>query len=258
MPNALVGITALDVPDLDMTRVSDALDDLRETSGLPRTGKPPYANGSQYLSAIPPMLWADESHIPPGCVWYRHQDPEGDLPPAGPEQTRSRPLVYATLGSMAGGNDFGRPVFAAVLGALGRLDADVTFTIGPFDRNQLGQIPPNVTVAAYLPQAHAMASDLVLSHAGSGTTVAALARGLPMVAVPMFADQLHNADRLVAAGIGLRVDPPQVAEDLTPAIEKVLKDPRYRTNAQRVAAGIASRPSPAQALDLLRNGSMGE
>jgi UDP:flavonoid glycosyltransferase YjiC (YdhE family) len=238
-----------------MTRVSDALDDLRETNGLARTGKPPYANGSRYLSAIPPMLWADEQHLPPHWIWYRYEDPEGDQGSVGPVPARVRPRIYATLGSVAGGNDFGRPVFAAMLGALGRLDADVTFTIGPFERSRLGQIPPNVTVTAYLPQADAMTSDLVVSHAGSGTTVAALARGLPMVAVPMFADQFHNADRLVAAGVGRRVDPPRVAEDLTPAIEQVLDDQRYRINAQRVAAQIFSRPSPAQALGLLRNGS---
>jgi len=82
--------------------------------------------------------------------------------------------------------------------------------------------------------------------------VAALARGLPLVAVPMFADQMHNADRLVAAGVGVRVDPEQVSDQLTTAIERVLEEPSYRIRAQQVAADIAARPSPADALDLLR------
>ena len=97
-----------------------------------------------------------------------------------------------------------------------------------------------------------MDCDLAVVHAGSGTTVAALARGLPLVAVPMFADQMHNADRLVAAGIGMRVDPGDVTTYLTAAVERVLSDPTYRKNAQRVAVEIATRPTPAQALDLLR------
>ena len=124
---------------------------------------------------------------------------------------------------MAGGNERGRPIFAAVLTALGRLDADVLFTIGPFDPSWLGQVPANVSVAAYVPQAKAMICDIVVSHGGSGTTIAGLTRGLPMVAVPMFADQTHNADRLVAAGVGLRVDPDQVEEQLTSAIGQVLQ-----------------------------------
>ncbi|MFP5282970.1 MAG: nucleotide disphospho-sugar-binding domain-containing protein, partial [Actinomycetes bacterium] len=76
--------------------------------------------------------------------------------------------------------------------------------------------------------------------------------------VPMFADQMHNADRLTAAGIGLRVDPGDVAGGLTAAVERVLSDPAYRTRAARVAADIARRPAPADALTLLRVESTAE
>ena len=89
VPNALVGITALDLADLDMARVSDAVDDLREAAGLRRTGQLPYATGSHYLSAIPPMLWADNEHLPPGWIWYRHEDAEGPVAPARPDSDRS-------------------------------------------------------------------------------------------------------------------------------------------------------------------------
>ena len=65
------------------------------------------------------------------------------------------------------------------------------------DPKSLGEVPANITVAGYVPQAEAMNCDVILSHAGSGTTVAGLARGLPMVAIPMFVDQMHNAERLV-------------------------------------------------------------
>ena len=247
----MLGITALDLADLDLTRVVAALDDLRESAGLPRSGRMPYDAGARYLSALPPLLWADPAHLPPDAIWFRHEDAEGPVSSLVPT-IRPRPQVYATLGSVAGANDFGRPIFRPVLDALGRLDADALFTVGPFDRDQLGPLPANVTVAAYAPQSEAMDCDVVVTHAGSGTTVAALARGLPLVAVPMFADQMHNADRLVAAGVGVRVDPEQVSDQLTTAIERVLEEPSYRIRAQQVAADIAARPSPADALDLLR------
>ena len=246
-----LGITALDLADLDLSQVIVALDDLRESAGLPRSGRMPYDSGSRYLSALPPLLWADPAHMPSDAIWFRHEDAEGPVSAAVPT-IRPRSKVYATLGSVAGGNDFGRPIFRPVLDALGALDADALFTVGPFDRDQLGALPNNVTVAAYVPQAEAMECDVVVTHAGSGTTVAALARGLPLVAVPMFADQMHNADRLVAAGIGVRVDPDQVSQELTLAVERVLGRPSYRIAAQRVARDIAARPSPADALDLLR------
>jgi UDP:flavonoid glycosyltransferase YjiC (YdhE family) len=247
----MLGITALDVADLDLDRVIAALDDLRESAGLARSGRMPYDSGSRYLSAVPPLLWADPAHQPSKAIWFRHEDAEGPVRSAA-HSVRPRPQVYATLGSVAGENDFGRPIFRLVLAALGRLDADALFTVGPFDRAQLGSVPANVTIAAYAPQAEAMDCDVVVTHAGSGTTVAALTRGLPLVAVPMFADQMHNADRLVAAGVGVRVDPDQVSEGLTVAIERVLRDTDYRMNAAHIAADIAARPSPAEALDLLR------
>ena len=250
--SGMLGITALDVADLDLTRVTGAIHDLRESAGLPRSGRMPYSSGSRYLSALPPLLWADPTRLPPDAIWFQHEDAEGPVPSAVPV-IRPRPQVYATLGSVAGENDFGRPIFRLVLEALGRLDANALFTVGPFDRDRLGPVPANVTVTAYRPQAEAMECDVVVTHAGSGTTVAALSRGLPLVAVPMFADQMHNADRLVAAGLGVRVDPDRVSEGLTAAIERVLSDPSYRAAAQRIAANIAARPSPAEALDLLRS-----
>ena len=97
------------------------------------------------------------TRLPADWIWYRHKDAEDEvLPTASPDVVaatrRSRPRIHATLGSMAGGSDFGRPVFAGMLSALGRLEADVLFTIGPLDPAAIGQPPANVTVSAYEPQ----------------------------------------------------------------------------------------------------------
>jgi UDP:flavonoid glycosyltransferase YjiC (YdhE family) len=93
-----------------------------------------------------------------------------------------------------------------------------------------------------------MASDLVVSHGGSGTTIAALTRGLPQVVIPLFADQPHNAARIAAAGIGVAVDARSAADTLAPAVERVLADPSYRAAAHRVACEIAAQPAPADVL----------
>jgi len=54
-----------------------------------------------------------------------------------------------------------------------------------------------VHVEAWVPQADALAAaTVVVCHGGSGTTFGTLAAGLPLVIVPMFADQPANA-RLV-------------------------------------------------------------
>ena len=138
MPSAYLGITALDLADLKWDPVVAAANDLRAAAGLPPSSRLPYEAGVRYLSPVPPLLWNDPTRLPADWIWYRHEDAEDEAPAAfspnaAAATPRSRPRIYATLGSMAGGNDFGRPVFAEMLSALGRVDADVLFTIGPFD-----------------------------------------------------------------------------------------------------------------------------
>ena len=158
---------------------------------------------------VPRVLWMSPDDVPANTVVYRHEDPEGTVPVAravGDEPGR-RPTVYATLGSVAGAMPFATQAFGGVLAGLGQVDADVLFTVGstrPHDRS--GRSRPTCTSRSYVPQQVAMCCDAVVAHAGCGTTVAALSRGLPIVAVPLFADQMHNAERITTAGAGLTVD----------------------------------------------------
>ena len=123
---------------------------------------------------------------------------------------------------------FATPAFGAVLAGLGQVDADVLFTVGRLDRAALGPIPANVHVESFLPQQVAMACDAVVSHGGAGTTMAALTRGLPMVVVPLFADQMHNAARIEAMGAGLSVDPREAATELAAAVRAGARRPVVR------------------------------
>jgi N-glycosyltransferase len=68
------------------------------------------------------------------------------------------------------------------------------------------------------------------------------------VAVPLFADQPHNAARVQAAGAGIAVDAAQAVSALPAAVDRVLSDPSYAENARRIAADIAALPSAAQVL----------
>jgi UDP:flavonoid glycosyltransferase YjiC (YdhE family) len=250
--SAFLGITALDLADLDWADVGAAANDLRADVDLPPTSRPPWETGIAYLSAVPPLLWSDTTKAPADWIWFRHEDAEGNAELVT-QPPRSRPRIYATLGSVAGGNDFGRPLFDVLLQSLGDIDADILFTVGSFDRSLLRAVPENVRVAAYEPQSRAMICDAAVIHGGAGTTVAALARGIPLVAVPLFADQMHNAERLVEHRLGLQVEADQIASALAPAVRQVLDDPTYRINAQAAAADIAARPTPADAVELLRH-----
>ena len=91
-----------------------------------------------------------------------------------------------------------------------------------------GPVPPGVAVHAYIPTSTVLPeSDLVAHHGGSGTMLAALAAGTPMVIVPLAADQPDNGDRSVAAGVARVVEPDGIeAHTAQAAIEAVLTQPR--------------------------------
>ncbi|HWJ09627.1 MAG TPA: nucleotide disphospho-sugar-binding domain-containing protein [Nocardioides sp.] len=85
--------------------------------------------------------------------------------------------------------------------------------------------------------------DAVVHHGGTGVLGHTLAAGLPAVVWPVDYDQFDHAVRLVDAGVAVRLRRPA---ELAHRIRQVLDDPRYRTAARRIAAGIAARPAVDQ------------
>jgi MGT family glycosyltransferase len=131
-------------------------------------------------------------------------------------------------------------LFGAVLGAVAELPARVLMTVGrEFDVESLGALPPNLHVERFVPQVDVFGhASVVVTHGGSGTTLGALAAGLPLVVVPLFADQPYNAKRVAAVGAGVVAEPPGMRE----AIETVLGDEKFARGAARMAQEIAWLP----------------
>jgi UDP:flavonoid glycosyltransferase YjiC (YdhE family) len=87
--------------------------------------------------------------------------------------------------------------------------------------------------------------DLVVTHGGSGTVLTALDHGLPMVIVPVSADQPDNAKRCEQLGVAMVVVPhDRTPEAFRNALRDVLRDPRYRQTAQRLRDEMEQLPGP--------------
>ena len=205
--SGMLGITALDLADLDL----DPGVRPRSTTCASRPVCPVPAGCPTTPGPLPQPDSADAlgrpDKRPADAIWYRHEDAEGPVPRPSAGRAGRRPQVYATLGSMAGANDFGRPIFRPCSMRWAGSMPTCCSPSAPSTASSSAGCRTTSPSPRTRRSAEAMDCDVVVTHAGSGTTVAALARGLPLVAVPMFADQMHNADRLVAAGIGVRVDP---------------------------------------------------
>ena len=161
-------------------------------------------------------------------------------------------LVYATLGTVF--NTESGDLLDRLVQALAQLDTESVVTVGPYvDPSELlPRAGGRVRVEQFVPQHEVLARcDAVVCHGGSGTLIAALSLGVPVVVLPMGADQPDNADRCEELGVGIVLDA-LTAEPATisAALRAVTTESHYRRAAAALAAEAASQP-PIDELDEL-------
>jgi UDP:flavonoid glycosyltransferase YjiC (YdhE family) len=175
----------------------------------------------------------------------------GEALPAWVGELATRPTVYVTLGTL----DNDAPgVLEAVVEGLHDEPLNLVVTVGPSrDPAEMGPQPANVRVERYVPQSLLLPHcDVVVAHGGSGTTLAALGLGLPLLLLPQGANQFTNAERCAAIGAGIRLLPAEVGpEPVRTAVRALFEQPEYRRRAGAVAAEIARMPAPGDVVPLL-------
>ncbi|MET7426451.1 nucleotide disphospho-sugar-binding domain-containing protein [Dactylosporangium sp. NPDC005555] len=180
--------------------------------------------------------------------------PPGDLPSWWPElaaaRAAGRPVVHVTQGTLdVDPDDLLRPTLEALAGS----PALVVCTTGGPPADVLGTLPANARAAAFLPHDHLLPLvDVVVSNAGWGGTLAAVAAGVPMVVAGATLDKPEVARRVAWSGTGvdLRTGTPGAAR-LRSAVTQVLGDPRMRERAAELGAKLAAAGGVTRAADLL-------
>lgn len=170
--------------------------------------------------------------------------PDGPLPAVVTDDSDLRPLVYVTLGT-----EFGdAAILAAAVTSIASLGVRVLLALGPsVSREALGVVPDAVHVADWVPQAAVLPhASAIVHHGGAGTTLAALAAGLPQLVLPQGADQFRNADAVVSGGLGRQLIGAQTTPlGIRSAVEELLDPagPISRSSAAMVDE-IEAMPSP--------------
>jgi MGT family glycosyltransferase len=131
------------------------------------------------------------------------------------------------------------PILRRVVEALSALPVRAVVTLGQMlDPGEVGS-SANVAVVASVPHRSVLPqASLVISHCGHGTTIKALAAGVPLVCIPMGRDQNDTAARVVEAGAGVRLATRASADRIRTAVSQVLGDHRFADNAARLATAI--------------------
>jgi MGT family glycosyltransferase len=170
-----------------------------------------------------------------------------------------------SFGTVLGHMTIAPDVYKTALEAVAGLDARVLLTVGRrFLPSQLTDVPSNVHVEPWVDQAEVLdEAALVVCHGGSGTTLGALAAGVPVVVVPLFADQFANGAKVLQAGAGLLVEASlnekgrrrlharSDAAHIRGAVEAALANPSYRERARAIAAAMAGAPTATTILEKL-------
>ncbi|PNW80563.1 hypothetical protein CHLRE_07g322884v5 [Chlamydomonas reinhardtii] len=166
------------------------------------------------------------------------------------ESDPGTPVIYVGFGSFV---DFPDPTYALILRALGRVPARVLWSLKPKSAPSVmaaianGTAPANVRVEPWVQQLAVLrhpAVKAVVTHGGFSSVSEIMYVGKPMVAIPGFGDNEHNAWKLqqLGAAVQLSKESPQLEQQLVEAVNKVLTDPSYTAAARRL--GLVTRTAP--------------
>ncbi|MFD5751090.1 glycosyltransferase [Streptomyces sp. NPDC127033] len=206
---------------------------------------------SVVIDPCPPSFQKPEA--PPGVrVRYVPYNGPSLVPRWLTERKRGRRMLI-TMGTILSQGETGERLLREAVGATAGLDIEVVVSTGH------GGLPEGladgVRAVPWIPVGLAAHScDLVVHHAGSGTTMSSLAHGVPQVVCPAILDQADNAKKLEELGAGRMVAPWSVLAGgggLADAVQQVLGEPGYAKSAALLQAENDSAPSPARAAERL-------
>jgi MGT family glycosyltransferase len=258
-------------PVADRSRWPEFLDEVE------RTHRPMWQDFDEFVRSqgAPGLAWND---VGPEFI---HESPWLNLYiyPADADYTRERPLAptWHRLGSSVRATDApwelpeslrggdGSLIYLS-LGSLGSADVElmqrlvdvldraphrVIVSKGPLaDRIRLGE---RMTGEGFLPQASILPQvDLVVTHGGNNTVTEAFHNGKPMVVLPLFWDQVDNAQRVDETGFGSRLSAYGFEDtELTGAIDRLLADDALRWRLAMISQRLKANPGTIQAADLI-------
>jgi MGT family glycosyltransferase len=218
---------------------------------------PEFIHASPYLNLLLYPAEADYDRSDPlGPTWHRldscvrtstesWQLPEHLRPGAGGHDGA---LLYLSLGSL-GSADVA--LLQRLVDILAATRHRVIVSKGPL-ADQL-RLADNMTGEAFLPQPAIIPQvDLVITHGGNNTVTESFHHGKPIVCLPLFWDQVDNAQRLAETGFGARLAAYAAgAGELTGAIDRLLADRALAARLAAVSARLQANPGTIRAANLV-------
>lgn len=219
----------------------------------------PYKNVSDVFSKLAQISQqVAEFEFPrtalPECFHFTGplSDSAGREPVAFPyEQLTGQPLIYASMGTLQNRK---QDIFTIIAEACVGLDAQLVVSLGSSSApDSLPKLPGSPLVVRYAPQLQLLQkAALTVTHAGMNTALESLSNGVPMVAIPITNDQPGVGARIVWIGAGEVVPLSRLSEtNLRTAVQKVLTQDSYKSNASRLQQAIRQSGGVSRAADII-------
>jgi len=142
-----------------------------------------------------------------------------------------------------------------ILAALATLPVHVLTTTGPELDPAEVNAPDGIHLRRYMPHSAVLPrAALVVTHAGTGTLMAAAAHGVPTVCIPLGRDQPANAARAAQLGIAVALPADADPEHIAATVRDALASNALRAAAedfQTVVAAYGAGAVPADTLEQL-------
>ncbi|KRT85102.1 Glycosyltransferase [Oryctes borbonicus] len=187
--------------------------------------------------------------------------------------TKIEGIIYLSFGSMIVTESFSEEVLLAFFNAFKRLPYKVLWKASRERFPKHLKLPNNIQFEPWMPQMEILCMlfqvqiyintflksllclkyftghpnvKLFVSHGGMLGTSEALYCGVPVLGIPIFADQLLNIRNSVSKGVAIEIPYNQITEEkLVVAIQSLLNDPTFKTNTERVSRLFKDRPMSA-------------
>ncbi|XP_045489781.1 UDP-glucosyltransferase 2 [Pieris rapae] len=206
-----------------------------------------HRNVSILLSDSHPSFSTARS-IPPNVVEIAGYHIDANIPEL-PEDLKQildaspQGVIYFSLGSVLKASAFKGNTKKELIQVFGSLKQTVLWKID----EKIDGLPKNVHVRPWMPQSSILAHPNIkvfITHGGLLSTMESIHYGIPILAIPVFADQPHNAVRSVEAGHALRVKySPEMAPAVKVALEEMLRNDSYYKKAKEISKLFRNRPN---------------
>ncbi|XP_046980091.1 UDP-glycosyltransferase UGT5-like [Schistocerca americana] len=157
-------------------------------------------------------------------------------------------VIFFSMGSLIKSADFPQEWVQTFLTVFSKLKQQVLWK---WENDTMPGKPANVHLRKWFPQSDLLGHknvQLFISHGGLQSSLEATARGVPVIGMPVAAEQRYNVQRIASYGYGIRLDLQNISvQSVEWAVNEVLNNPTYRENAKLRSRLFWDRPeSPVE------------